>query len=338
MGLPRPVALLAVLLLAGSPPEAAADDDAGQASASESGAAAAREGFSLAGAVVPADEIIDGGPGRDGIHSVDAPEFAPVSEATWVADDTPVLGVEIDGASAVYPVHLLEYHQIVNDTLGGVPIAVTYGPLTGTPRVFRRRVEGTVLEFGVSGLLYNAGFLMYDRQTESLWSQFEGRALAGPLAGKVLTRVRVHQEPVAAWVARHEGTKVLARPELKKIDYRYSPYKAYWTEDRIPFPVKARDERFHAKEVVLGLEAGGAARAYLGSIVTAAGGRVHDTFAGHEIDILYDTNLGLFAWELPEDIDVTESYWFAWKAFHPDTQIWRPGPAGEKAPGAAPAE
>jgi hypothetical protein len=285
-----------------------------------------RGGFSLAGATVPVEEIIDGGPGRDGIRSVDAPEFVPVPEATWVVDETPVLGVEIDGDAAVYPIHLLEYHQIVNDTLGGIPVVVTFDPLTGTPRAYRRRVDGKVLEFGVSGLLYNSGFLMYDRETESLWSQFQGRALAGPMAGTRLTRVPVHQEPVAAWIIRHPGSRVLARPELKKLDYRHSPYKAYWLEDRIPFPVKARDERFHAKEVVLGLEAKGGTRAYLGSIVTAAGGRVRDEFAGHEIEILYDTDLGLFAWELPSGIHATESYWFAWKAFHPDTQIWRPEP------------
>jgi hypothetical protein len=299
--------------------------DSGKDTATGNGdASSSRGGFSLAGAMVPAEEIIDGGPGRDGIRSVDAPEFAPVPEAKWVSDETPVLGVDIDGDSAVYPVHLLEYHQIVNDTLGGVPIVVAFDPLSGTPRVYRRRIDGKVLEFGVSGLLYNASFLMYDRETESLWSHFEGRALAGPLAGKVLTRVPVHQEPLAAWIVRHSGTKVLARPELKKIDYRYSPYKTYWLEDRIPYPVKARDESFHAKELVLGLEARGETRAYLGSIVTAAGGRVRDDFAGHEIEILYDTNLGLFAWELPDEIGVTESYWFAWKAFHPDTLVWRP--------------
>jgi hypothetical protein len=301
--------------------------ESGSDSALPDGSAdAARGGFSLSGATVPVEEIIDGGPGRDGIRSVDAPEFVPVPEASWVVDETPVLGVEIDGDAAVYPIHLLEYHQIVNDTLAGVPVVVTFDPLTGTPRAYRRRVDGKVLDFGVSGLLYNAGFLMYDRETESLWSQFEGRALAGPLAGQVLTRIPIHQEPVAAWILRHPGSRVLARPELKKLDYRHSPYKAYWLEDRIPFPVKDRDERFHAKEVVLGLESKGVARAYLGSIVNAAGGRVRDEFAGHEIEILYDTDLGLFAWELPPGIDATESYWFAWKAFHPDTEIWRPKP------------
>jgi hypothetical protein len=289
-------------------------------------------GFDLAKTVVPAAEILAGGPARDAIHAVDEPEFAPAEAASAVGPRTPVVGVELAGKARGYPVHVLEFHQIVNDALAGTPIAVTYDPLTGTPRAFRRELDGRVLRFGVSGLVWNSGFLMFDRETGSLWSQFEGRALAGPLAGKRLGGVVVRQETMLDWLERAPESEFLERPERKRIDYRYSPYQNYWVQDEIPFAVAAQDRRYHAKEVVLGVVVKGKARAYLGSIATREGGRIEDTFEGARIRARYDTHTSLFRWEAEGGAEVTESYWFAWKAFHPDTTIWKGAPA------AAPAE
>ena len=259
--------------------------------------------------------IVSKVPTRDGIHSVDEPEFAPVEGATWVEPKTPVLGVELGGETRAYPVHLLEYHQIVNDVLGGVPVAVTFGPLSAVPLAFHRKLDGREFSFGVSGLLYNANFLMYDRETESLWSQFEGRAIAGPLAGKKLRRIRVRQETTATWLSRFPGSKILRRPYRMRIDYRYSPFERYMIADQIPFPVKAQDRRFHAKELVVGVVAKGKARAYLGSLVTKAGGSVEDVFQGKRIRIRYDLEAAVFSWEAPDDVELTEAYWFAWSPF-----------------------
>jgi hypothetical protein len=94
------------------------------------------------------------------------------------------------------------------------------------------------------------------------------------------------------------------------------------TQDKIIFPVKARDDRFHAKELVLGVLVEGRPRAYLGSIVTSAGGRVTDEFGGEKIEFTYSTEDGIFSYEVADGVEVTEAYWFAWKAFHPDTEIW----------------
>jgi hypothetical protein len=284
-------------------------------------------GFELEKVTVPAESIVPGGPGRDGIKAVDAPEFRPVEEATWVQADTPVLGVSVDGVSRAYPVHLLEYHQIVNDTVNEVPIAVTYDPLTATPRVFRRKVEGRVLTLGVSGLLYNSGFLMYDRETESLWSQFRGVAVSGSLSGVRLPRIRVVQVTVESWLREHPDTQVLVRPEKYRIDYRVSPFTTYMVRDSIPFPVAARDDRYHPKRLVVGLVADGASGAILDSAVTKAGGSVEHDFQGRVVRVRYDPNAAVFTWEAPDDVEVTEGYWFAWKAFHPDTQVLGDTPA-----------
>lgn len=284
-------------------------------------------GFALANLEVPRDSIVAGGPPRDGIRSVDSPTFVPVAEAHWVKGSTTVLGVALGGEARAYPTHLLEWHQVVNDTVGGVPVVVTYDPLTGAPRAYRRKVGERLLEFGVSGLIHNSSFLLYDRGTESLWLQWSGRALAGPLAGKQLAPVPVRQEVLDLWLARQPESKVLERPEPRRLDYRYSRYQTYWVRNEIPFPVAAKDERFHAKELVVGVVVDGKARAYLGSILTAAGGRAVDDFRGKRIQIDYDTNLAAFAWEVPAGVEVTEAYWFAWKAFQPDTGIWQPSGA-----------
>ena len=121
-------------------------------------------------------------------------------------------------------------------------------------------------------------------------------------------------------------SRVLAPPS-ERIDYRYSPFKRYWVSNRVPSRVDAEDARFHAKELVLGVTRNGKSRAYLGSLVTAAGGTVEDTFQGRTIRLVYSSEDGAFRYEAPEDVEVREAYWFAWKAFHPDTEIWNdPGP------------
>lgn len=285
-------------------------------------------GFSLEKLVVPRESVRGGGPERDRIHSVDAPEFVPPPEAHWSPPGAPVVGLALGGSARAYPVHLLEYHQVVNDELEGVPVAVSFDPLSGIPRAWRREVDGRVLEFGVSGLLHDGQYLLYDRQTESLWAHYTGRAVAGPLAGKGLAGLQVRQEPLGVWFQRHPATVVLARPEPRRIDYRHSPYEVYWVTADVPFDLPARDDRYHPKEVVLGVEVDGRHRAYLGSILTAEGGRIVDEIAGRKIRVAYDSESATFQWEAPDDVAVTDAYWFAWKSFHPDTDVWHDTPAG----------
>ena len=287
-------------------------------------AAEPHNGFDLSNASVPKGKIMAGGPRRDAIRSVDEPEFAdPEAARHWVAPDNTVIGLQVGDVSHAYPVHLLEYHQIVNDELAGVPVVVTYDPLTGVPLAHERKVAGRTLVFGVSGLVYQSNFLLYDRETESLWLQWSGQAIAGPMVGKRLARLRVGQQPYTAWLQGHPDSLVLARPMLKQIDYRYSPYSAYWGSEKIPFAVDAVDPTYHPKEVVVGLRADGKSRVYLGSVMRGAGGRVVDDFAGHKVRIAYDTETATFSWQIPEDIEVTEAYWFAWKTFQPDTEVWQ---------------
>jgi hypothetical protein len=227
---------------------------------------------------------------------------------------------------------MLEYHQIVNDVVGGEPVAVTYDPLSGTPLAFSRRVDGKTLGFGVSGLLYNHNFLMFDRETGSLWSQFLGRAVAGTLAGKRLVRLPLRQETAGAWISRVGETRVMKHPDPERIHYLISPYSSYWVQDRAIFPVAAQDPRYHAKELVLGVVVGDTQRAYLGSILTRDGGSVDEKIAGRRVQVRYASETGTFQWEVDDGIQVTEAYWLAWKAFHPDTEVWHGAPGGAETP------
>ena len=132
------------------------------------------------------EDIFQGCARRDCIPSIDEPRFISALEATFLEDDDLVLAVDYRGEARAYPTRILVFHEIVNDTVAGEPIAISYCPLCGSGLAFRRVLDGKVLEFGVSGLLHNSDLIMYDRHTKSLWQQIEGAAFAGPLRGRKL--------------------------------------------------------------------------------------------------------------------------------------------------------
>jgi hypothetical protein len=132
-------------------------------------------------------DILSGGVPRDGIPPIDNPEFGfAKNEPSYMRDDEPVIALEIDGQAKAYPLLIMTRHEIVNDTLAGVPVAVTYCPLCNSAIVFDRRVSKQVLDFGVSGLLRNSDLIMWDRQTQSWWQQLEGEAIVGEYTGTQL--------------------------------------------------------------------------------------------------------------------------------------------------------
>ena len=134
-------------------------------------AGAAQNGFDLSDATIPRDELVPGGPPRDGIPAIDRPQFVKPSEVNFLRDEDRVLSVKIDNEVRAYPLRILNWHEIVNDQIGDQAVGVTYCPLSGAGIVFDRRVNGRKPSFGVSGLLYQSDLVMYDRDTESLWPQ-----------------------------------------------------------------------------------------------------------------------------------------------------------------------
>ncbi len=180
-------------------------------------------------------EIFSGGPPKDGIPSIDAPKFVSVAEAerSGLEDREPVITVAIKGDVRAYPLRILIWHEIVNDTVGGVPVAVTFCPLCNSALVFERLLDGRLFEFGTTGKLRNSDLVMYDRQTESWWQQFLGEAIVGELTGTRLKLVPVRTESFAKFKARKaKGKKVLAPNDPSMRRYGDNPYARYDTRRR----------------------------------------------------------------------------------------------------------
>ena len=179
-------------------------------------------------------EILSGGPPKDGIPSVQDPLFMNVAEETQIEDREPVITLELKGAQArAYPIRYLTWHEIVNDTVAGIPVAVTFCPLCNSGITFDRRVAGQVLSFGVSGKLRNSDMVMYDRQTESWWQQAIGTAIVGELTGTELKTLPSWMESWAQFKARNPNGLVMQPPSAGR-PYGRNPYVQYDSSER-PF-------------------------------------------------------------------------------------------------------
>ena len=204
---------------------------------------------------VPLSEFQSGGPPRDGIPPIDEPK--PISQAAaekWLSDREPVLAVERGGEARAYPLQILVWHEIVNDELGGRPIAVTYCPLCNSSLVFDRRVGGRILTFGTTGNLRRSDLVMWDRQTESWWQQLSAEALVGELTG---TRLTVLPSQTLSWAdfkRSHPTGDVLSRDTGAKRDYGSTPYVGYDRPNSEPFLYgEETDDRLPPKERVLAI-------------------------------------------------------------------------------------
>jgi hypothetical protein len=214
---------------------------------------------------VPYRDILSGGPPKDGIPAIDQPAFVSVSEADgWLKPVEPVILVEVNQEARAYPLQILTWHEIVNDTLGGLPLAVTFCPLCNTAIAFERTFAGQVLDFGTTGRLRYSNLIMYDRQTETWWQQANGEAIAGFYAGEQLN---FYPATIIAWQefkAAHPDGLVLSRETGFNRSYGQNPYIGYDDVNNPPFlytgpqtpgdlPPKAR---------VLTVDLGGEAVAY----------------------------------------------------------------------------
>jgi len=177
--------------------------------------------------IVDLSEIRAGGPPKDGIPSIDRPEFRPVGEITDLAPTEPVIELAIGSEARAYPLRILTWHEIVNDEIGGVPVAVTYCPLCNAAIAFDRRVGGRVLDFGSTGKLRHSDLVMYDRQTESWWQQYTGTAIVGELAGVELELLPARVESFERFAREHPAGRVLVPNDPSLRPYGANPYVGY---------------------------------------------------------------------------------------------------------------
>ncbi|MBW1597444.1 DUF3179 domain-containing protein [Streptomyces sp. JJ38] len=281
-----------------------------------------------------ADSAVSAGPGRDGIPSIDEPEFVPAAEAGFLSDDEPVFGLVHDGEVKAYPQQVLVWHEIVNDTVGGDPLAVTYCPLTGTVIGLSAPDGVQDLTFGTTGKLVNSNLYMYDRETGSQWPQLTGQAVTGPLKGTQLDAVPLVWTTWEQWRTEHPDTEVLSTDTGALRSYGTDPYGSYddyperggyYASGRPVFPVLASSDRFGHKDVVVGVRVG-EERLAIDKQLVRANGTVRADLGGTPVEARWDEELGTArvfqrAGDRWVEADFLDAMWFSWYAFYPDTRV-----------------
>ncbi len=233
-------------------------------------------------------EIIGGGPGKDGIPAIDEPRLESIEAAsTWLSDQAPVIALQLEGEARAYPLAILIWHEIVNDTIAGVPVVVTFCPLCNTALVFERTVDGVTHDFGTTGNLRFSDLVMYDRQTETWWQQATGRAIVGELTDTQLVFLPSQIVSLADVAAAYPAGTVLSRDTGEPRDYGRNPYPGYDRADQEPFLFEGVvDGRIAPKERVVTVGIADEAVAYPYSELRKAG-VVNDQVAGQAIVVIW---------------------------------------------------
>lgn len=279
---------------------------------------------------VPRNEIESGGPPKDGIPAIDTPRFvfAEQQGAQFLDDSDRVLGLGVEGKTKAYPIKILNWHEIVNDRISGRDVVVTFCPLCGTGMVFSRDVAQRTLTFGVSGLLYQSDVLLYDRQTESLWSQIQQEAVAGPMTGTRLDLLPSTHTTWGRWKTKHPDTLLLSTETGYVRDYDRDPYEAYYKSQRVMFGVSHTSARYHPKEQVIGIVIEGQAKAYPFSELSRAKTPVTDVVGGRSLRVVFDaaSRTAVIEDKAGRALPSVVGFWFAWYAFHPETAVFSASP------------
>lgn len=285
-----------------------------------------KNGFILDQGLIAPDQIFKGGPAKDGIPAIDKPAFIHADDADFLQADDPVLGIEIGGVAKAYPVSILNWHEIVNDSIAGNAFTITYCPLCGTGMAFNSVVDGQRLSFGVSGLLFNSDVLLYDRASESLWSQISGKAVTGKYKGTKLSMHVLSHTNWSYWKRQHPSSLVLSRNTGYTRNYDKDPYNGYKNSRKLYFPVNNKAPAdYHPKERVLGLTTDASHKAYpFIELNKNDKSRFTDTLNGRTFVVHWNKKEQHGYITDGEDIPipVIQAYWFAWYAFHPDTRVF----------------
>lgn len=285
---------------------------------------AEKNGFQLTKLLIPLDEIQQGGPPKDGIPAIDRPQFMNAKFADFIDQEEYVLGLYHNGVAKAYPIKIMDRHEVVNDRIKGEAVVITYCPLCGSGIAFKAEVNGKPHTFGVSGLLYNSDVLLYDRESESLWSQIENKAIAGSASGQKLEMLPTSFLSWGQWQEQHPNTLILSTDTGHRRDYHKKAYQGYETSPNLLFPVANESKRLKKKERVLGIEIEGQYKAYPLSTLAQHGGAFQDSFAGQELWVKYNEKGGTatFTDQSGKEVPSISLFWFAWYAFHPDTEVW----------------
>lgn len=279
---------------------------------------------------VPLEELVGGASGKDGVPSIDNPTFTSVKEAQSFLNDSDVgIAFKWAGEDRFYPFSILVYHGIVNDSVDGNPILITYCPLCLSGIVFEPIVNGEYVQFGTSGKLWNSNLVMYDRKTNSYWSQLLGEAIIGEVTGAKLPALPFDQTRFGDWKKKYPKGHVLSKETGAKEFYGRDLFSDYYSTSGRYFPAAdEQDSRLSPKEYILGVVLNGQAKAYVPSMIKEAG-RIEDEVAGVRVVAEYLKDLDVVHMYKSEKdgelirLNPLPAFWFAWAAVHPKTEIYQ---------------
>ncbi len=283
-------------------------------------------GFDKSRHIVALNEIVSGGPPKDGIPAILFPDFVKGAQANrFMLPDDRILGLTLNNQAKAYPIKILNWHEIVNDKIGGQAVVVTYCPLCGTGMVFNPKVEDKILTFGVSGLLYQSDMLLYDHQTESLWSQIKSQAVTGDLIGTMLQLLPSVQTTWKEWLEKYPETRVLSTNTGYTRNYERDPYQGYYKSRELYFGVNRKSDLFHPKERIIGIQMGSRAKAYPFSELAKVNSPVQDKIGNRKIVVSFDrgSQTASIHDTKGNELPAVVGFWFAWFAFHPETEIYK---------------
>ena len=237
--------------------------------------------------LVPQEEVLDSGVGRDGIPSINDPKFDDIKDVNEAFDDQLVIGLEHEGIIHGYPIPIMDWHEIVNDKLNDLHVAVTYCPLTGTAIGWNRKFGSTVTTFGVSGLLYNTNLMPYDRRTLSIWSQQQLECVNGTRIGQIPETYSLIETSLSTWKKSFPEARIMnANTGFDRV-YSFYPYGGYRTNnDQLFFPVSNTDSRIPNKERVLGVIINNSSKAYRFNEIGGGTDIIHDFLDGQPIIVV----------------------------------------------------
>ena len=262
---------------------------------------------------------------RDRIPPIDDPKFVSIEDADeWIEDNELVLALEYNDVKRVYPLQVLVWHEIVNDNVGGDPVLVTYCPLCGSGIAYNPAINGETFDFGTSGKLLDSNLVMYDRPTNTYWTQIDGLAIVGELTGTELEPISIDTVVWRDWKAAHPDSEVLSKDTGHNRRYGNDPYGSYYEDSNLFFPVENSDDRIHAKDVVFGVKLGDQAVAFREKDLLSNDGELMIQVNGTKLKATRD-DVGVvkvFNEDTSDEIVKERDFWFAWYAFHPNTVLW----------------
>ncbi len=237
--------------------------------------------------LIPKREIYDGGPGKDGIPALVNPGFTTAAAVDYLIDDDLVIGIRVGAEVRAYPHPILDWHEIVNDDIDSVSLAILYCPLTGSGMAWSRALpNNAITTFGVSGLLYNANLIPYDRATNSNWSQMRLQCVQGALSGKFAATYPLVETTWKTWKEMFPETPVIASKTGYSRPYGTYPYGDYKTDPLLIFPVSNVDTRLPRKERIHGIIVGDKTKVFRIQSFPDDIGALHDTFNGIDIIVV----------------------------------------------------